>query len=180
MPNHKSILPALLILLGGSLPALAQVTPRDSLSGKKVHVYLPADDVDTLIVRNWNFPMTKSGYWHSATLRGGPFDSNQGFFFSTKVSTPFLSVEGWGPTERTRFHLADFQGKQEMWIIIDPSGPIGAKPTVLLEPPKVVNILNPWHTTAPRLVRAGGNKSMVTLPNRCGWFMAFLLQPADL
>lgn len=171
-----------LVAIFGAHTAFAQEPPLDSLAGKIVHLYLPSDDIDTLLLRNWSIPTNKSGkYWYTVTLKGDRYNSNQGFFFANPRSDRFVSTEGLGGTERTRFYLADFQGKNEMWIIIDPSGPINAKPVILLEPPKIINILNPWETTGPRIVLPGGTfKSMVTRPDHCGWFMAFLLKPTEM
>ncbi len=177
----------LLILLGGMKPASAQTTvPDSSLGGKVVHVYLPAEDIDTLILRNWNVLSKKNGkYWHTLTFpnTADKYNSNAGFFFSNHPrNNLFLVRPGLGNAEgpqANRFTVEDFKGKNEMWIIVDPSGPITAKPVLLQEPPKIVNVLNPWETTGPRLVLPYGKKSMVTVPNRCGWFMAFLLDARD-
>ncbi|HLP40246.1 MAG TPA: hypothetical protein VK465_01955, partial [Fibrobacteria bacterium] len=90
-----------------------------------------------------------------------------------------LSRSGFQNAEGQRFQKSDFRGKNEIWIIMDPALPLSSPPKILLEPPKIVNILNPWETTGPRLVLPGGRKSMVTVPGHCGWFMAFLLDAGD-
>ena len=51
-----------------------------------------------------------------------------------------------------RITVSRFQGKDTMWVIVDPAGPITAPPIIMLEAPKIINILNPWVTTAPKLI----------------------------
>lgn len=170
-----------LLAMSGSQAAFAQNSPQDSLNGRIVHVYLPSNDVDTLMPVNnmGDVPMAKKDYWYTATLRGGPNDQNDGFFFTTPGRRMNLSRSGFQNAEGQRFQKSDFRGKNEIWIIMDPALPLSSPPKILLEPPKIVNILNPWETTGPRLVLPGGRKSMVTVPGHCGWFMAFLLDAGD-
>lgn len=191
MPRVSPALPllfrALALFLALAAPsAFAQVD--SSFAGRTVHVYLPSDGIDSLILRNWNTIAKKAGkYWYTVTFpnTADKYNSNAGFFFSNHPRNDrFLVRPGLGTAEgpqANRFTVDDFQGKKEMWIIVDPSGPITAKPEILLEPPKIINILNPWETTGPRMVLAGGAfKTMVTRADRCGWFMAFLLKPAEM
>lgn len=166
------------VIVLAAAPVHAQ-PPVDDLNGKTIHVYLPSDDWDTLWLVNGEHVLRKTApYWHSVTLSGKDI-YQQDFFFRTREYRLKLSKAGFREQEGARFTVPDFQGKDTMWIIVDPSGPVSAAPTVLLEPPKIVNILNPWQTTGPRLVLAGGPKGMATLQDHCGWFMAFLLKPAD-
>lgn len=156
--------------------------PVDDLNGKTIHVYLPTDDWDTLWLENGQRLLKQDGkYWHTLGPITGADLYQQDFFLRTREHRLKLTWGGLKEQESgpERFKVSDFKGKEEMWIIVDPSGPISAPPTVLLEPPLMVAILNPWQTTAPTLALAGGPKPMVTLPDRCGWFMAFLLAPTD-
>ncbi|HLP40673.1 MAG TPA: hypothetical protein VK465_04130, partial [Fibrobacteria bacterium] len=63
-----------LLAMIGAQSAIAQNPPQDSLNGRIVHVYLPSNDVDTLMPVNnmGDMPMVKQDYWFIATLRGGP------------------------------------------------------------------------------------------------------------
>ena len=84
-----------------------------------------------------------------------------------------------GGTNPGNFTAAHFAGGNEIWIILDPAGPANAAPAILTAAPKVINVLNPWPTTGPKLVVPGGKKNMLTVEGRCGWFTTFLLRPAD-
>src|SRR5688500_14959774 len=87
-----------LVLLLGAHSAFAQVD--SALGGKIVHVYLPVDDIDSLILRNWSIPTKRTGkYWYTVTLQGDKYNSNQGFFFATPQSNRFLVRPGLSPTE---------------------------------------------------------------------------------
>src|SRR6185369_1805720 len=98
-----------------------------------------------------------------------------GFYFTDSQHRTFFSKSGLGGTESPRFLLADFAGTKEIWIIVDPAGPATAKPIIMTSAPKMVNILNPWATTAPKLVSGTKTRNMTTVSGHCGWFSAMLL-----
>src|SRR4051812_31209434 len=164
-----------LIALGASR-AQAQ-NPTDSLGGRTVHVFLPSAAIDTLFIRNINTQMTQDAqYWYSYTfVKSGLYDNQDGFYFTDSQHRLFFSKAGLGSTELPRFLLADFAGTKEIWIIVDPTGPANAKPIIMTSAPKMVNILNPWPTTAPKLLSGTKTRNMTTVSGHCGWFSAMLL-----
>ncbi|MEO6098660.1 MAG: fibro-slime domain-containing protein, partial [Fibrobacteria bacterium] len=85
---------------------------------------------------------------------------------------------GINANTESRLTVADFKGQTEMWVIVDPAGPVTAPPTISLQPPKFINILNPWTTTAPKLVYGNKTRAMSTTPGRCGWFTTVIIDPA--
>src|SRR5437879_1860698 len=92
-------------------PAHAQA-PSDSLGGKTVHVFLPRDDIDSLVIRNADAGLTKDAeYWYSYTFtKSGLNDNPDGFYFTDPYLRGYLSKDGLGNTGSPRFTLADFQG----------------------------------------------------------------------
>lgn len=175
---------ALLLLLGSFSAAWGQ--PTDSLIGKTIHLYVQSDDFTAFYLQNGDIPFkVDSKYNYSLTVPSGAGINmyQQDFFISTNGTRPAgehyflkLSQSGISANEGTRFTVDQFQGRSEIWIIIDPAGPITAPPKILFEAPRSINILNPWTTTAPKLV-LGTNKTrtMSTVPGHCGWFFTVLL-----
>jgi fibro-slime domain-containing protein len=169
------ILPIFLLAMG--LGAARAQNPTDSLGGRTVHVFLPSLAVDTLVIQNLGITMKKDAqFTYSYTFtKAGLYDYQDGFYFTDPSHRQFFSKSGLGGTEAPRFMLADFQGAKEIWIIVDPAGLPTAKPVIMLQPPKMVNILNPWITTAPKLISGTKTRLMTTVDGRCGWFSAMLL-----
>ncbi|MBW8886392.1 MAG: fibro-slime domain-containing protein [Fibrobacteres bacterium] len=158
------------------VPAHAQA-PADSLGGKTVHVFLPLDDIDSLVIQNVKAGLTKDAeYWYSYTFtKSGLYDNPDGFYFTDPYLRSYLSKDGLGVIGSPRFTLPDFQGKKEIWIIIDPTAPPTARPYILTRAPKLVNILNPWSATAPKLISGTKTRNMTTISGHCGWFSAMIL-----
>ncbi|MEO7955114.1 MAG: fibro-slime domain-containing protein, partial [Fibrobacteria bacterium] len=77
------------------------------------------------------------------------------------------------------FNVPDFGGGDSLWIIVDPAGPRTAPPNILTQAPKIINVLNPWQTTAP-VIMVPGKRGMRAMADHCGWFTSFLLKPTDL
>jgi fibro-slime domain-containing protein len=157
--------------------ASAQTTPTDSLGGKTVHIYLPSAAIDTLLIENLNVPMkADASYSYSYTFtKAGLYDYQDGFYFSNPPHNLLFSKAGLGATEAPRFLLSDFHGTNEIWIIVDPAGSVTARPYILTQAPKLVNILNPWSATAPKLISGTRTRNMTTIFGRCGWFSAMIL-----
>src|SRR5689334_16111171 len=163
-------LPIFLLIIG--LGAARAQTPTDSLGGKTVHVFLPSLAIDTLFIQNLNIRMKEDAqFWYSYTFtKAGLYDYQDGFYFTDPSHRQFFSKSGLGTTEAPRFLLADFKGAKEIWIIVDPAGLPTAKPIIMLQPPKMINVLNPWITTAPKLISGTKTRNMTTVDGRCGWF----------
>ena len=142
-----------------------------------MHVYLPSPDIDSLLIENLNVPMKLDAqYWYSYTFtNAGLYDYQDGFYFSDPYHLRFFSKSGLGVTEAPRFLVGDFAGTKEIWIMVDPAGPANAKPIIMNSAPKMVNILNPWPATAPKLVSGIKTRAMTTVSGHCGWFSAMLL-----
>ncbi len=170
---------ALLLSLAGL--ALGQQGPSP-LAGKTVHVYNPVPgDVVYTELSGTGYAMTpETGNWVSYTMADKVL---QPWMKEFSIRNDYgqgswrLSRTGIGGTGN--FTADDFQGGTDLWIMVDPSGAKTAAPVLLLQPPKIIYVLNPWPTTAPKLVFAGGSKNMLTVDDRCGWFTAFLLRPAE-
>jgi fibro-slime domain-containing protein len=178
MPKPRfPFLAVLLLILGAGAGDAQPQQPTDSLGGKTIHVFLPTRAIDILLIQNFNQRMTRdSRYWYSYTItHAGLYDYQDGFYFTDPSHRLFFSKSGFGATEAPRFMLADFQGKQEMWIIVDPTGPATAAPAILTQAPRIVNILNPWPMTAPKLIAGSKSRNMTTVSGHCGWFSAMLL-----
>jgi len=171
--------PIFLLIIALGVPRAQNNQPTDSLGGKTVHVYLPTLAIDSLYIQNLNINMKQDAqYWYSYTFtKAGLYDYQDGFYFTDSQHRLFFSKSGFGGTEAPRFLLADFKGTKEIWIIVDPTGPATAPPIIMTSAPKTVNILNPWATTSPKLLYAGGTKTrnMTTVSGHCGWFSAMLL-----
>jgi fibro-slime domain-containing protein len=171
------LLPIFLLAIGLAAPRAQTNQPTDSLGGKTIHVYLPSAAIETLVVQNKNVRMTSDAqFWYSYTFtQSGLYDNTDGFYFTDPSHRIFFSKAGLGATEAPRFLLADFAGTKEIWIIVDPTGPATGKPIIMTQPPKMVNILNPWPTTAPKVVAGTKSRNMTTVSGHCGWFSAMLL-----
>jgi fibro-slime domain-containing protein len=165
-------------------PAIFAQSPQ-GLNGKTIHLYVGSEDFSAFYIQNEDLPLAKSSaFTHTITLSGLVVDQ-QDFYFSSNGSRSTnerfywkLGKTGLSDTGVVNFTLADFQGKDTLWVIVDPAGPITAPPVLMLEAPKTIHVLNPWTTTVPVLVW-GGNKTrkMSTTPGRCGWFNTMLLDP---
>ena len=159
--------------------------PADDLNGKTIHLYVESDGYGAFYFQNGDLPFTNpSPYNYTITLAGRDV-FQQDFLFTSNGNSPEgehlkwkLGKTGLSSTAEVRITVADFQGRDTMWVVVDPAGPVTAPPIILLEAPRVLNILNPWTPTAPMLVW-GGNKTrkMTTTPGRCGWFTTMLLDP---
>jgi fibro-slime domain-containing protein len=164
--------------------AMAQQGPSP-LVGKTIRVYNPEPGgVLNVDMSGTGYPMTAipgtnwMTYTVPATIQfhvtkfGVRNDYGQGNFW--------ISRTGVQATGADAFTDADFAGKDTLWIIVDPAGPPTAPPVWITEAPKIINVFNPWPTTAPRLAFAGGTKKgMLTVAGNCGWFWAFLMKPAE-
>ncbi len=172
-----SILLTILVMVFLFAKEASAQNPVDSLGGKTVHVFLPSPDIDTLVIQISGVRMTKDAqYWYSYTFtNAGLYDFPDGFYFTDPYIYHLLSKSGLGTADIPRFTVADFQGKKEIWIVVDPVGPVNASPYILTQAPKTVNILNPWATTAPKLISGTRTRNMTTLPGHCGWFSAMLI-----
>jgi len=166
----------LLIIALGATRAQAQ-NPTDSLGGRTIHVYLPSPAIDTLVIQNLNITMKQDAqYWYSYTFtKAGLYDYQDGVYFTDPSHRLFFSKAGLGGSENPRILLADFKGAKEIWVIVDPAGPPTAAPIIMTQAPKIVNILNPWPTTAPKLLSGTRTRNMTTVSGHCGWFSAMLL-----
>lgn len=167
-----------------------QVSP---LQDKIVHVYNPyPGDVVYLELSGANHAMTpQPGNWLTFTITAAVIPGSwldkfglhsdfgrQPFSWRLAKNGLFAS-NATNPVTPVEFNATDFGGVNEIWIILDPSGPANAAASILTQPPKVINVLNPWPTTGPVVVVPGGKKNMLTVEGRCGWFTTFLLKPSD-
>ena len=153
------------------------------LVGKTIHVYnpVPGDSVYVDLSGTGHRMKTDPGNWVSLTITSAivPGDWLRDFNVRSNYGQGSWTLGRTGLGGTGSFTPDDFQGGDEVWIILDPSLPRTAAPAILTAPPKIVNVLNPWPTTAPTLVFAGGRKNMLTIDSICGWFTAFLIQPAE-
>ncbi|MDQ3000415.1 MAG: fibro-slime domain-containing protein [Fibrobacterota bacterium] len=184
MPTKNlSLLALLAVVFLNSVPALAQ-PPTDSLNGKTIHLYVESDNFNNFWFQNGDIAFKKdSKYNYSLTLSGiGLY--TQDFFFTSNGTAPEgehykwkFGKNGLSSSDEGRIKVADFAGKQEIWVVVDPSGPVTAPPIIMFEAPKTLNILNPWPTTAPKIVWGTKTRAMTTTPGRCGWFTSLILDP---
>src|SRR6187549_1653968 len=137
----KNILFLFAILLS-ALPVLAQ-PPTDSLNGKTIHLYVESDNFNAFYFQNGEIPFKKdSKYSYSLTVSGiGLYI--QDFFFSSNGTAPEgehfkwkFGGNGLNTGAEVKLTVAQFQGKDTMWVIVDPAGPVTAPPVIMLEPPK--------------------------------------------
>lgn len=185
MSNTLSCLSRIFTAMLLFTPVAFSQAPADDLNGKTIHLYVESDEYSAFYFQYGDLPFTNPSRYHYAITLAGRDEFQQDFFFSSNGNSPAgehlkwkLGKSGLGPTAEVRISVADFQGKDTMWVIVDPAGSITAPPIILLAAPRILNILNPWTPTAPMLVW-GGNKTrrMTTTPGRCGWFTAMLLDP---
>lgn len=180
--SHFGLIAIAIMTLTSTLFAQA---PTDDLNGKTIHLYVESDDFTAFYFQNGDLPFTNRGlYQYTITLTGLPV-TQQDFYISSNGTRPAgetlfwsLGTTGLAQSLNIRFTLSDFQGKDTLWIIVDPVGPITAPPILSFQAPKTIHLLNPWTATAPVLVW-GENKTrkMTTTANRCGWFTAMILDP---
>ncbi|MEO7427730.1 MAG: fibro-slime domain-containing protein [Fibrobacteria bacterium] len=175
--------PALACLCILAVPMLAFAQPPpDNLNGKIIHLYIESDDFTAFYFQNGDLPLKQgTRYEYSLTLSGRDI-YQQDFFFTSNGNAPAgehfkwkFGKVGLNDALEGRFSVSDFQGHSEMWIIVDPSGPLTAPPVVLFQAPKSINLLNPWPVTAPKLVYGTNSRSMTLVPGHCGWFRTLLL-----
>ena len=130
--------------------ACSRSRPRPSpLVGKIIHVYNPQarGHLSTWTMSGTGYPMTGRGR-QLVDLHGPGHDRIP----HHQIRRPqHLRPEhlldgpnGLVTAGADAFNVADFAGGNELWIIIDPSGPATAPPDILTQAPKVVHILNPW------------------------------------
>ena len=158
--------------------------PADDLNGKTIHFYVESDNFNAFYFQNGDLPFTvMSKYNYSITLTGQDI-YKQDFFFTSNGTAPDGEHYKWkfgkmglNTGRRRTLTVPEFQGKDTMWVIVDPAGPVTAPPIIMLEAPKFINILNPWSTTAPKLVYGTKTRAMSTTPGRCGWFTTLILDP---
>jgi hypothetical protein len=153
------------------------------LIGKTIHVYnpVPGDSVFVDLSGTGHRMTAEPGNWVSLTITSAivPGDWLKDFSIRSNYGQGSWSLGRTGLGGTGSYTPEDFKGGTELWIILDPSLPRTAAPALLTAPPKIVNVLNPWPTTAPTLVFAGGKKNMLTIDSICGWFTAFLIQPEE-
>jgi fibro-slime domain-containing protein len=153
------------------------------LVGKTIHVYNPAPGDSVFVDLSGTGYRMKAdpGNWMSLTLTSAivPGDWLKDFSIRSNYGQGSWSLARTGLGGTGSYTADDFKGGAEVWIILDPSLPRTAAPAILTAPPKIVNVLNPWPTTAPTLVFAGGKKNMLTIDSICGWFTAFLILPEE-
>lgn len=184
--RKTTLLPAVfaISILGLCAAPLRAQAPTDNLNGKTIHLYVESDNFSAFYFQNGDIPFKMdSKYNYSLTLTGRDI-YQQDFFFSSNGTNPAGEHYKWkfgktGLNEATegRYTVADFAGKTEIWIVVDPAGPITAPPKLLFEAPKTISILNPWTTTAPVLKHGANTRLMTTTPGRCGWFTTLILDP---
>jgi fibro-slime domain-containing protein len=179
----RSLIVFLVVTTLGLLSAHAQ-PPTDNLNGKTIHIYVESDNFNAFYFQNGDIAFKKdSKYNYSLTLIGQDI-YKQDFFFTSNGTAPDgehfkwkFGQTGLNANTEGRYKVSDFQGKKEMWIIVDPAGPVTDPPIVMFEAPKTINILNPWSTTAPKIISGTKTRKMTTTPGRCGWFTSLLLDP---
>jgi fibro-slime domain-containing protein len=183
MRKNTGSLAAFLFLLACALSSHAQ-PPTDSLNGKTIHIYVESDNFNAFFFQNGDIALkVDSKYNYSITLAGRDL-YQQDFFFTSNGTAPEgehfkwkFGKTGLNANDEGRWKVSDFQGHKEMWIVVDPAGPVTAPPIVMFEAPKTLNILNPWPTTAPKIISGAKTRAMSTTPGRCGWFTSLILDP---
>ncbi|MEO7955349.1 MAG: fibro-slime domain-containing protein [Fibrobacteria bacterium] len=166
-------------------PAVFAQPPADDLNGKTIHLHVESDDFNVFYFQNGGVPFIRSSkYNYNVTLAGRDiyqqdffFTSNGNFSAGDNLKWKFGKA-GLNATSEVRFTLADFQGKDTLWVIVDPAGPVTAPPILMLEAPRVLNVLNPWPVSAPMLLWDGNKaRRLNASPDYCGWFTTMLLDP---
>jgi fibro-slime domain-containing protein len=184
MSNSLSCLSRIFAAMSLFAPMAFAQPPTDDLNGKTIHLHVESDDFNAFYFQNGDLPFTVvSKYNYSITLTGQDI-YKQDFFFTSNGTVPDGEHFKWkfgklglNAAAEGRITVPDFQGKDTMWVIVDPAGPVTAPPVILLEAPKSINVLNPWTTTAPKLVYGTKTRAMSTTPGRCGWFTTLILDP---
>jgi len=175
-------IPSIFILALMAAPPL-HAQAGSPLVGKTVHVYnpFPGDSVYMDLSGTGHLMTPEPGNWVGLTLTASivPGDWLKDFNIRNNYGQGSWTLGRTGLGGNGSYTSEDFQGGTELWIILDPSLPRTAAPALLTAPPKIVNVLNPWPTTAPTLVFAGGKKNMLTMDSICGWFTAFLIRPEE-
>jgi fibro-slime domain-containing protein len=172
-----------MLMLGLAAAVAIQGQAGSPLIGKTIHVYNPApgDSVFVDLSGTGHRMKADPGNWVSLTITSAivPGDWLKDFAIRSNYGQGSWTLARTGLGGTGSYTAEDFKGGTELWIILDPSLPRTAAPALLTAPPKIVNVLNPWPTTAPTLVFAGGKKNMLTIDSICGWFTAFLIQPEE-
>jgi fibro-slime domain-containing protein len=159
-------------------------SPAETLNGKTIHLIIDPVPGAAFYFQNDTVPMTKVSphEWVVTTSGQDPLltDFNLRTNWTRDKAETFawkVTPQGLSQAEASRFPLAAFQGQSELWIVVDPAGPVTAPPVVSLKQPKVVHILNPWPSTAPQMRSGIVTRSMFVTPGTCGWFSVLLLGP---
>ncbi len=172
-----------LLMLGLMAAVTIHGQAGSPLTGKTIHVYnpVPGDSVFTDLSGTGYRMKADSGNWVSLTITSTivPGDWLKDFNIRSNYGQGSWALGRTGLGGTGSYTADDFKGGSELWIILDPSLPRTSAPAILTAPPKIVNVLNPWPTTAPTLVYAGGKKNMLTIDSICGWFTAFLIKPEE-
>ena len=165
----------------GAVRTFAQ-PPTDNLNGKTLHIYVESDNFNAFYFQNGDIAFKKdSPYNYSLTLTGRDV-YQQDFFFSSNGTAPDgehfkwkFGKSGLSSSTEGRYTVPELMGHKDIWFVVDPSGPITAPPIMMFSAPRSINILNPWPTTAPKIISGTKTRSMSTTPGRCGWFTSLIL-----
>jgi fibro-slime domain-containing protein len=181
--SPSRILFSCLLTFGLMVTATVHGQAGSPLVGKTVHVYnpVPGDSVFVDLSGTGHRMQPQPGNWLTLTITPAivPGDWLKDFNIRSAYGQGSWSLGRTGLGGTGAYTADDFQGGTDLWIILDPSLPRTAAPALLTAPPKIVNVLNPWPTTAPTLVYPGGKKNMLTIDSICGWFTAFLIRPEE-
>jgi fibro-slime domain-containing protein len=184
-PNLKSALSAAVIALAFwlGLPAAAHAQAQSPLAGKTVHLLNPFQGALPLVdLSGTGYTMAEEGpNWYR-------FDFNSiGGGLQTWMNTFQIRTADWkrfGPKGMTTtdapFGAELFGAGTDIWIVVDPAGPVDAAPIILTKPPGTVHLFNPWPSNGPKLVLNGLPIPMLIDKDNCGWYLGYTLPVTPL
>lgn len=157
--------------------ALAQEAPSP-LTGKIVHVYNPfGQSLPQIDLSGVGRDMTlESGNWYRfefSSLGDGLAPWMDKFGVRTADWKWLNPTTGVGTTGE--FPATLFGSSNELWIIVDPSGPATAPPLKLLTAPRTIHFFNPWPASNVDLLLNGAKRSMIPDRTHCGWNVVYIL-----
>ena len=169
----RSSILGLAIVLGASGAAPAQQDPSP-LQGKTVHLYNPFNGTEPVLdLSGTGRPMAhETGNWYKLALDTVAFYIKE-FNLRTADYQQKLGKTGLG--KDGPFGADAFGTGKEIWIIVDPHGPESAAPSILLSPPRLVHLLNPWPANGPEAILNGVHKPMLVDLEHCGWYTEYIL-----